>query len=354
MAVVSILATLTSGAVLESMESRGMVPLPDRAVIAAADPAATAASPDSLTFSDTVSSTTAAPATSETSLSTSSTSTTTMPTTTSSTTPTSTSTTIPDPTFEDIERMRIPGEVVVEFEGVVSFSLGTGAQFDVPPTRESCIRDAKTSPLKVDGVYDRNLIAQMTHEVFECLTSVAGLDEVAPTALRRWNGASRWGFASLSEQVASEAIVVAYCESAGFNPRALTGANGFGYAGLFQMGSVEMRRFGEPGSSRFDPVDNAIGAANYFLFQYRNGAGWGGWSPWAVVNTNFNDEVNDQVKVPVLPRFVSTDPDFRGRPGPELPAWAVDPWEWNVPHWNGTGCPYNGGRWPAASIRTQG
>ena len=250
--------------------------------------------------------------------------------------------------------MRVPGEVVVEFEGSVSFSLGAGAVFDAPPTRESCIRDANTSPLKVDGAYDRNLIAQMTHEVFECLTGVAGLTDVAPTALRRWNGASRWGFGSLAEQVASEAVVVAYCESVGFDPRALTGANGFGYAGLFQMGSVEMGRFGEAGASRFDPVDSAIAAANYFLFQYRNGAGWGGWSPWAVVNTNFNDEVNDRVKVPVLPRFVSTDPAFRGRPGAELPEWAVDPWTWTVPHWNATGCPYNGGRWPAASIRTQG
>ena len=244
--------------------------------------------------------------------------------------------------------------MIVEFGGTVSFSLGAGAVFDAPPTRESCIREAKTSPLKIDDVYDRNLIAQMTHEVFECLTDVAGLGEVAPTALRRWNAASRWGFESLAEQVASEAVAVAYCESEGFNPRALTGANGFGYAGLFQMGTVEMRRFGEAGSSRFDPVDSAIAAANYFLFQYRNGAGWGGWSPWAVVNTNFNDEVNDRVKVPVLPRFVSTDPEFRGRPGPELPEWAVDPWEWTVPHWNGTGCPTTGGRWPAASIRTQG
>lgn len=251
--------------------------------------------------------------------------------------------------------MRTPGEGTVEFEGaVLSFSLGVGAVFDAPPTRESCIRAAKSSPLKVDGVYDRNLIAQMTHEVFACLTGVAGLDAVAPTSLRRWNGASRWGFGSLSEQVAGEAVVVAYCESVGFDPRALTGANGFGYAGLFQMGSVEMGRFGEAGSSRFDPVDSAIAAANYFLFQYGNGAGWGGWSPWAVVNTNFNDEVNDRVKVPVLPRFTSTDPEFRGRPGPELPEWAVDPWGWTVPHWNGTGCPYNGGRWPAASIRTQG
>jgi hypothetical protein len=233
---------------------------------------------------------------------------------------------------------------------VVSFSVaGTAPLEQVPVTREDCIRQAKTSPVKIDDTYDRNLIAQMTHEVFECLTGLAGLDAVAPTALRRWNGAAIWGFGSLAEQVAAEAVVVAYCESEGFDPRALTGANGFGYAGLFQMGRTEIGRFGEAGASRYDPVDNAVGAANYFVFQYRNRAGWGGWSPWAVVNTNFDDDVNNQVKVPVLPRFTSTDSDFKGRPGPELPAWAADPWSWQVPHWNGTGCPYNGGRWPAAA-----
>ena len=115
------------------------------------------------------------------------------------------------------------------------------------------------------------------------------------------------------------------------------------------MGSREMARFGEPGSSRYDPVDNAIAAANYFLFQYQNKNGWGGWSPWAVVNTNFNDEINSQVKIPVLPRFASTDSEFKGRRGAELPAWAADPWGWEVPHWSGTGCSFTGRSWPAAS-----
>lgn len=260
-----------------------------------------------------------------------------------------TASTMPDLTFDDIELMRGPRQEVLEFQGIV-MSFSFGGSFDAPPaTREACIREAKTSPLMVESVYDRNLIAQMTHEVFSCLTRIAGLDEQPPTALRRWNGANIWGFESLSDQVASEAVVVAYCESEGFSPRAITGSNAFGYAGLFQMGRTEMARFGESGSNRFDPVDNAVAAANYFLFQYRNRAGWGGWSPWAVVNTNFDDDVNNQVKVPVLPRFVSTDPDFSGRPGPELPAWAADPFSWHVPHWNGTGCPYNGGRWPAAA-----
>lgn len=274
-----------------------------------------------------------------------------------STVPATPPTTIEDPTLEEIDDRRAVVEIVKSLDeasgGVAPVSFG-GHTVNVPTTivaavtREDCIREAKTSPLRVDGMFDRNLIAQMTHGVFECMTDVAGLGSAAPTAMRRWNGAAAWGFGSLSDQVAAEAVVVAYCESMGFDPRTITGSNAYGYAGLFQMGKTEMARFGERGSGRFDPVDNAIGAANYFVFQYRNRAGWGGWSPWAVVNTNFNDPVNDQVRVPVLPRFVSTDPQFAGRRGPELPVWAVDPWSWEVPHFDGTGCPFTGRGWPAA------
>jgi hypothetical protein len=116
------------------------------------------------------------------------------------------------------------------------------------------------------------------------------------------------------------------------------------------MGSSEMRRFGGAGASKFDPLDNGVAAAAYFLLQARAGDGWGGWGPWAVVNTNFDDEVNNKVRIPVLPRFRSTDPEFAGRRGPELPAWAVDPWSWEVPGWGG--CPYTGGRWAEAAPLT--
>ena len=267
-------------------------------------------------------------------------------------------TTMTDPTPEEILLIR-PAVQTEDWQvdsdwsdGVSSIAFSAVlplAPVGEPVDRDDCIRLAKNTPVTVDGVFDRNLIAQVTYSVFECITGVAGLDSVSPTSQRSWDGAEIWGFESLSEQVGAEAIVVAYCESMGFSPRALTGSNGFGYAGLFQMGSREMARFGEPGSSRYDPVDNAIAAANYFLFQYQNKNGWGGWSPWAVVNTNFNDEINSQVKIPVLPRFASTDSEFKGRRGAELPAWAADPWGWEVPHWSGTGCSFTGRSWPAAS-----
>ncbi len=216
-----------------------------------------------------------------------------------------------------------------------------------PDDARGCYLEARLIELRNEkGGYDRNAIAQMTHSLFQCLGRVNGLADEPPSKTRSWDAAAVWGFPDLAAQVAAEAVVVAYCESVGFAGNALNSNNAWGYGGLFQMGTSEMRRFGGSGLSKFDAVDNAYASANYFLFQRRNGAGWGGWSPWAVVNTNFDDDVNNQVKVPVLPRFRSTDPDLAGRRGAELPEWAVDPWSFTVPSW--AGCPYNGGRWAGA------
>lgn len=217
----------------------------------------------------------------------------------------------------------------------------------IPEEAWECHERAAQQPLTgPDGALDRNLIAQMTSSLFECVTSVAGLADVPATSAGGWDGAALWGFESLADQLGAEAVVVAYCESKGFDARALTHNNPWGYGGLFQMGAKEMALFGFPGASKYDPVDNAYSAATYLVSMIRRGGGWGGWGPWAVVNTSFNDEVNDQVKVPVLPRFVSTDPDYRGRRGPELPAWSVHPEEFEVPSFDG--CPFNGSRWPEA------
>lgn len=265
----------------------------------------------------------------------------------------------PDPTGDDIlahhATTTVPGDVVVEIvdgsDGLWSSGLQMAAIVPpealpapaVPETTDECYLHAKTLPLA--GEHVGNLIAQMTHWLFECLAAVEGLDEVEPTSNGRWDGRKEWGFQSLAEQVAAEAVTVAYCESLGFRQSALTRSNPWGYAGLFQIGASEFRRFSGVATSRYEVVDNAYAAARYFLHQYRNRHGWGGWSPWAVVNTNFGG-VNDQVKVPILPRFGSTQPGYRGRSGPELPAWAVDPWTYEVPDWHG--CPYTGGRWADA------
>ena len=263
-----------------------------------------------------------------------------------------TTTTLPPPTPEELLAVQ---EAADSLERRVQSMTAVGFEDDLltvvdelpshrppPATGWECKERAEEIDLAPNGYWDRNAIARMTWSLFDCVLTVKGLDEVAPSRVRGWDGAAIWGFESLAEQMASEAVVVSYCESIGYRHRALTGSNGFGYAGLFQMGRTEMKRFGA-GGSRYDPVDNAYAAVNYVWHQYANRNGWGGWSPWAVVNTNFDDEVNNRVKVPVLPRFGSTDPEFRGRRGPELPVWAVDPWLNDVPSWNG--CPHNGGRW---------
>lgn len=217
-----------------------------------------------------------------------------------------------------------------------------------PGDESECRQEAASIELRAaGGGWDRQALAVLVRSLFECVARVNGLGDQPATSNRTWDGAGRWGFSNLAEQVGSEAVVVAYCESMGFAGHALTSNNPWGYGGLFQMGSSEMRRFGGAGSSKFDPVDNTIAAARYFLLQYGNASGWGGWSPWAVVNTNFDDDVNNQVKAPILPRFRSTDPDHRGRKGPELPDWAVDPESFEVPGWGG--CPYLSSRWPVST-----
>ncbi len=262
-------------------------------------------------------------------------------TTTTSTPPTAEELLAVEQAAEAMER-RVQSMTAVGFEeDVVTIVEEFPSERPVPSTPAECKERAREIDLTPNGRWDRNAIARMTWSLFDCVLTVKGLHDVAPTRVRGWDGAAL-GFESLAEQMASEAVVVAYCESIGYQHRALTGSNGFGYAGLFQMGQTEMRRFGA-GGSRYDPLDNAYAAVNYLWYQYANRNGWGGWSPWAVVNTNFNDEVNDRVKVPVLPRFRSTDPEFSGRRGPELPAWAIDPWLNDVPSWNG--CPTTGGRW---------
>lgn len=271
------------------------------------------------------------------------------PTTTASTTttvPTTTTTTVPTTTTMVAPSTTTTASVASDDAG---FRLTGLDQVEDPPVAaddlDECRQRLRGFSLTVDGEVDRNAVAQLTYSAFLCVLTVEGLDRHPPEPGRGWDPAS-WRFTSLAEQAAAEAVVVGYCESIGFDPDALFDVNPWGYGGLFQMGSREMRQFGPEGGDRLSPADNAVGAATYFVWMQRRGGGWGGWGPWAVVNTNFNDEVNDRVKVPVLPRFASTDPDYRGRRGAELPAWAVDPWSFEVPEWNG--CPTTGGSWPEA------
>ena len=128
-------------------------------------------------------------------------------------------------------------------------------------------------------------------------------------------------FENLAQQVSSEAVVVAYCESTlNFN----SGGNGK-YQGLFQMGEAEVVKFGD-NTNRLDAINNIRAAARYFVASYKNnhGKGWAGWGPWAVVNTNYH-ETNPNVLVPIIGRFKSTNPERLNQYGPDLPKWAIDP-----------------------------
>lgn len=146
-------------------------------------------------------------------------------------------------------------------------------------------------------------------------------------------------FANLAEQVSSEALVVAYCES-GFQSSV-----GDKYVGVFQMGEPEMEAYGG-GASRIDALANIRAAARYFVASYKNnqGRGWAGWGPWAVVNTNYW-ETNRGVLRPVIGRFPSTRPDTEGEFGPDLPKWAIDPTTYWPPK-GGCGDAYAGKPWP--------
>ena len=128
-------------------------------------------------------------------------------------------------------------------------------------------------------------------------------------------------FENLAQQISSEAVVVAYCES-GLNYN--SGSDGK-YQGLFQLGEDEVVKFGD-NTNRLDSINNIRTAARYFVASYKNnhGKGWAGWGPWAVVNTNYY-KTNPNVLVPIIGRFKSTNPERLNQYGPDLPRWAIDP-----------------------------
>ncbi len=149
-------------------------------------------------------------------------------------------------------------------------------------------------------------------------------------------------FENLAQQISSEAIVVAYCES-GLN---YDSGSGNKYQGLFQLGEDEVAKFGD-NTNRLDAVNNIRTAARYFVASYKNnhGKGWAGWGPWAVVNTNYYKS-NPNVLVPIIGRFKSTNPERLNQYGPDLPKWAIDPntlWE-KGPNQNCLDI-YKGGTW---------
>lgn len=223
---------------------------------------------------------------------------------------------------------------------------------------EECYHESRDMPVG-PGVggdrYDTNMVAAVVHAVFECVGRNSGLAQMPPTKTSwtangrtyTWDGAAQWGFTNFAEQAAAEAIVVSYCESLGYQDWALTGNNFTGkYGGVFQMGDWQMQTYGKKiATNKFDPYDNIWAAANYFIHEIKRGNPWGGWGPWAVVNTDYGG-ANVHVKVPALPRFPSSRSGYVGQQGPELPQWAAQFGSVPVPEY--AGCPNSGGNrsWP--------
>lgn len=205
---------------------------------------------------------------------------------------------------------------------------------------------ASCGPLPAVVATDPQSAAIATYEVFRCAATQAGL--ATQPAAPRANGVGPPVFGNLAEEIASEAVVVGYCES-GYSYSALTSNNSGGYGGVFQMGNSEAASFVPGGvANKFNPPDNIVGAARYFLSQVHTPP-WYGWGPWATVDTNFTNYggtgANAQVLYPALPRFPSTYGPYAGAytPGP-LPAWSINPYSqtpngscsnpWNGKPWN--------------------
>lgn len=167
---------------------------------------------------------------------------------------------------------------------------------------------------------DAQTVAQATYSIFFCEARAAGLEALPPTPYA--NGTGPQVFTNKAQQVAAEAVVVAYCES-GYDAKNMSSNNRHGFGGVFQFGDAETARW-IPGGNKFDIAANITGGARYFLAGHGKGR-WDGWGPWAVINTDYGGP-NEKVDFPVLPRFTSTEPGFEGRRiAGALPAWAIDP-----------------------------
>lgn len=164
-------------------------------------------------------------------------------------------------------------------------------------------------------------VAIAVKAIWLCKLSAAGLDNQPPRDAGRYQ-ASGWA-KSYADQIASEAVVVGYCES-GLKPTAVT-KDGL-HRGVFQMGDAELKAQGVDPALWADAKRNIGAAADYWLSTYRVAQPLEGWRPWAVVNTQWFSKANP-AKFPVIGRFaaVPPSPEAGVASGLDLPRWAIDP-----------------------------
>lgn len=176
------------------------------------------------------------------------------------------------------------------------------------------------TPVAIDP-QDKRSVALGVRSIWYCVLAAEGL-----SALPVRNGpgdykADAW-FENFAQQVASEAVLVAFCES-GLNPG--SGANNK-YKGVFQMGPDELTAFGSRAELWNDAVSNITAAARYWVHGFQGNSLYEGWRPWAVVNTQWFGTSNP-LAVPVIGRFPAVPPSPKAgkAAGIALPNWAIDP-----------------------------
>jgi hypothetical protein len=168
---------------------------------------------------------------------------------------------------------------------------------------------------------EKRNIAIAVKELWYCELAKSGFTSMPPRDGPGEHTASKW-FDNYAEQVASEAVLVAYCES-GFNPAAANGK----YKGVFQMGPTELTASGADARLWADAKVNITAAAKLWISAYSRPNALEGWAPWAVVNTTWYSPGGNSIQLPVIGRFTAQpkSPQAGKVSGQPLPNWAIDP-----------------------------
>ena len=166
---------------------------------------------------------------------------------------------------------------------------------------------------------NKQSVAAAIKSLWQCRLASAGLDRVPPRSAYGYDAS--WAD-NLADQVSSEAVLVAFCES-GFNAGAGAQAK---YRGLFQMGEAELKAAGADPALWADIKVNTLAAATYWLNGFATPGSLEGWRPWAVVNTQWYGKENP-VRFPVIGRFLAQtpSPEAGSASGTQLPNWAQEP-----------------------------
>lgn len=194
---------------------------------------------------------------------------------------------------------------------IVANATGTEAIVNIP----GCL-----TPVAIDP-QDKRSVAIGVRTIWYCILASEGLAAL-PVKNGPGNYTAELWFENFAEQIASEAVLVAFCES-GLNPNSGKDSK---YKGVFQMGPDVLTAFGSRPELWNDAVSNISAAARYWIHGFNSNSMHEGWRPWAVVNTQWYSKSNP-LTLPVIGRFLAVPPSPKeGKAsGIALPNWAIDP-----------------------------